>query len=318
MDDLLLQLRRLRVVLYLIAASLATIACCNAEETPKSPYVGSFVCRGCHTALWNAFSGNAHFASYALKNKPPEQTGCEGCHGPGRAHVRSAGNKDLIRRFPRANPEEQSKACLNCHSRDLHLTNAQASSHATAGVTCTNCHSVHQAKTSRHLLRAAQKDLCYGCHADVRAQFSMPFKHRVNEGTVACSDCHNPHGNYSATWRMGLRPHTVSRALDNEESCIKCHSDKRGPFVFEHAAIRVDGCESCHVPHGSTNAKLLTRPVTFTMCLECHNGVGTFGREDLGVFRLNSTHNLLDPKYQHCTSCHARIHGSNTDPYFLR
>ena len=31
--------------------------------------------------------------------------------------------------------------------------------------------------------------------------------------------------------------------------------------------MRVEGCESCHSPHGSTNAKLLKRPVVFTMCI---------------------------------------------------
>jgi len=315
MNEVLQRFRRVGIALSILTASIALV---RGQKTPKSPYAGTFACRGCHTALWNAFSGNAHFASYALKNKPPEQTGCEGCHGPGRAHVLAGGKKALIRSFPALTAEQQSAACLSCHARDLHMANQQVSSHAEAGVSCTSCHSVHHSKTAQYLLSAEQKELCYGCHSDVRAQFSMPFKHRVNEGTIACSDCHNPHGTFASTSAMGIRPKMVDRALDNEEPCMKCHSDKRGPFVFEHAAIRVDGCKSCHVPHGSTNAKLLTRPVAFTMCLECHNGAGTFGRENLGVFRLNSTHNLLDPKYQHCTSCHARIHGSNSDQYFLR
>jgi DmsE family decaheme c-type cytochrome len=146
----------------------------------------------------------------------------------------------------------------------------------------------------------------------------MPFKHRVNEGVVQCTDCHNPHGSFSADWRMGARPRLVDQALDNEEPCLKCHSDKRGPFVFEHAAVRVEGCETCHSPHGSTNAKLLRRPVVFTVCLECHNGAGTFGRDNNGVQRQTSSHNMLDPRYQRCTICHVRIHGSNSDAFFLR
>ena len=76
---------------------------------------------------------------------------------------------------------------------------------------------------------------------------------------------------------MADRPHNTEQAQANEEPCLKCHIDKRGPFVFEHAAVRIDGCETCHNPHGSVNAKLLKRPVVFTMCLECHNGVGKFG-----------------------------------------
>jgi DmsE family decaheme c-type cytochrome len=110
----------------------------------------------------------------------------------------------------------------------------------------------------------------------------------------------------------------VTQASNNEETCIKCHQDKRGPFVFEHAAVRVDGCETCHMPHGSMNSKLLKRPVTFTVCLECHNGQGNFGRQADGVLLQSAAHNMLDPRFQNCTNCHVRIHGSNADQNFLR
>ncbi len=146
----------------------------------------------------------------------------------------------------------------------------------------------------------------------------MPVKHRVNEGAVKCTDCHNPHGTFAPTWRMGARPRLVDQALGNEEPCLKCHVDKRGPFVFEHASVRVDGCETCHSPHGSTNPKLLRRPVVFTLCLECHNGAGTFGRENNGVPLQGGFHNVLSPRYQRCTVCHVRIHGSNSSEFFLR
>jgi hypothetical protein len=89
---------------------------------------------------------------------------------------------------------------------------------------------------------------------------------------------------------MGGSSAMLQPAFENEEPCLKCHVDKRGPFVFEHASVRV----------------------------ESHNGAGTFGRENLGVFRTPATHNLLNPTYQHCTLCHVRIHGSNSDPTFLR
>ncbi len=135
---------------------------------------------------------------------------------------------------------------------------------------------------------------------------------------MECSDCHNPHGAFSPTWRMSQRPRMVQQALGNEEPCLKCHSDKRGPFVFEHAPVRVEGCETCHNPHGSTNAKLLRRPVVFTVCLECHNGADNFGTRNNGVPTQSSSHNMLDPRYQNCTTCHVRIHGSNGDPLFLR
>ena len=61
----------------------------------------------------------------------------------------------------------------------------------------------------------------------------MPFKHRVNEGVMTCTDCHNPHGAFPPTWRMAERPHMMDQALANEEPCLKCHEEKRGPFVYE-------------------------------------------------------------------------------------
>ena len=96
---------------------------------------------------------------------------------------------------------------------------------------------------------------------------------------------------------MGNRPYMVHQALGNETPCLKCHTDKRGPWVFEHRALKVEGCETCHNPHGSTNAKLLRRPVVFTVCLECHNGGGD-GTRNAGVDIQSARHNLLDPKYQ--------------------
>jgi DmsE family decaheme c-type cytochrome len=166
-------------------------------------------------------------------------------------------------------------------------------------------------------LAVEQRELCYGCHQNVRAQFNLPFKHRVNEGFMQCSDCHNPHGTDAPTWRMGGRPGLVKQALPTEEACLGCHVSVRGPFVFEHAAVRVDGCESCHAPHGSTNARLLKRPVVFTQCLECHTGQGNFGRQGDGVASTPASHNLANPRYQNCTACHVRIHGSNSSPAFL-
>jgi DmsE family decaheme c-type cytochrome len=184
-------------------------------------------------------------------------------------------------------------------------------------VVCSNCHSIHKSPTQKFLLAKQQTELCYGCHASVRAQFNMPFKHRVNEGMVQCTDCHNPHGAFAATWKSGSRPRMVEQTV-SQEPCLKCHIDKRGPFLYEHPAVRVDGCESCHMPHGSTNARLMRRPTVFTMCLECHNGLGNFGRRNNGITMLSATHNLADPRYQNCVTCHPKIHGSNSHQFFMK
>jgi len=33
------------------------------------------------------------------------------------------------------------------------------------------------------------------------------------------------------------------------EACTTCHAEKRGPYLWEHAAV-TENCASCHDPHG--------------------------------------------------------------------
>lgn len=280
-------------------------------------FVGNLACRTCHPDIYQSFARNPH-QKLAVLERPKDETGCEGCHGPGWDHIQGLGDKSKIFAFSLKTPRQAMDNCLRCHSSQISRANIRRSEHTQAEVVCTNCHAIHSSQTPKHLLAKKQIDLCGNCHSQVRAQFAMPFKHRVNEGFMQCSDCHNPHGTDAPTWRMGQRPRLVAQAQLNEQPCLKCHIDKRGPFAFEHAAVRIDGCETCHSPHGSTNARLLRRPAVFTMCLECHNGLGNFGRQGDGIERQSPSHNMADPRYQNCTLCHVKIHGSNGDALFRR
>lgn len=291
----------------------------NAAPAPGgNAFVGSDVCKTCHADIWSNFYKNPHFKSIAMGSQPPERTGCEGCHGPAQAHVAARGGKTTIpHAFSLMKPAAVLEDCLTCHAKDLSKSNIQRSQHTLNGVACTSCHSIHHSPTPKFLLAKNQSETCYSCHANIRAQFEMPSHHRVNEGFMTCTDCHNPHGGFAATVGMGGSRALLARAGDSGQPCLKCHIDKRGPFVFEHPSVAVEGCQTCHNPHGSMNTRLLTRPVVFTICLECHNGAGT-GTRNAGVDMQTARHNLLDPKFQKCTACHVRIHGSNADQYFLR
>ncbi len=281
-------------------------------------YVGSEVCKTCHPTVWATFYKNPHFRSLASGKEPPENTGCESCHGPGSAHVEARGGKATIVAFSELAPAKILDACLRCHSQTLSRANIRRSTHTQEDVVCTNCHSIHKPATPKFLLAKQQTELCYSCHATARAQFSMPFKHRVNEGVMQCTDCHNPHGAFDPTWRMASRPRMMEQREGNAEPCVACHTEKRGPWVYEHDPVQVGGCETCHQPHGSTNARMLRRPTVMQVCIECHNGQGTFGGFKNGVANPPSDHNLANPRYQNCTTCHARIHGSNTSEFFFR
>jgi DmsE family decaheme c-type cytochrome len=290
----------------------------SAQTPAASGYVGSDVCKTCHADVWANFYKNPHYKTISMGKAAPERTGCEGCHGPAKAHVEARGGKTSIpHAFSLMQPKETVEDCLTCHRADMSKANIQRSEHTLNGVACTSCHSIHHSTTPKFLLAKKQNETCYGCHANVRAQFEMPSHHRVNEGFMQCTDCHNPHGSFATTSSNGLHPSMMERAFDTDPPCLKCHVDKRGPFVYEHPSVRVEGCQACHAPHGSTNAKLLTRPVVFTICLECHNGGGT-GTRNAGVDVQTANHNLLNPKFQKCTTCHVKIHGSNADQFFMR
>jgi DmsE family decaheme c-type cytochrome len=239
--------------------------------------------------------------------------GCEGCHGPGAGHVANPVDMTKIFSFKTQSAKAINNRCLTCHASGKEQMDFARSEHNKNNISCVDCHSPHHSKDPEFLLVKSQPELCYTCHLQKKPDFAMPFHHRVNEGLIQCSDCHNPHGTVGAK--------QVRTSATQDAVCYTCHADKRGPFVFEHGSVKVEGCNTCHMPHGSTNARLLKRPMVFTLCLECHNGQGTFG--SFGVFKHGvqnplSEHNLADPRFQNCTTCHVKIHGSNTSEFFFR
>lgn len=308
----------MRSTIAILATQVTFALALIGQSASGNTYVGSRVCGTCHLEIGRAFYKNPHFKSIAAENKPPEETGCEGCHGPGANHLRAGGGQDTIRAFSQFTAAETVDTCLTCHGGDIPRANIRTSQHILSGMACTSCHSIHNSTPSTSLLRQPQVELCSGCHRAVAAEFSLPFKHRVQEGFMSCTDCHNPHGTPSPTWTIAPTSRLVATGQVNEQPCMNCHNEVRGPFLFEHPAVRVSGCQSCHQPHGSTNSRLLRRPVVFPLCLECHNGGDSFGRQSNGVQVQSSRHNLSEPLYQNCTACHVRVHGSNADVNFLR
>ena len=292
--------------------------CAQGQAPAQQQFVGGQVCQGCHADLADSFRRNPHFNSVASGKLPPERTGCEGCHGPGFEHAISADPEKIVR-FPALTPAQAQENCLTCHAGDLGKMHVRTSAHATGEVGCTSCHSIHDAHEAGALLAERQRNLCYGCHQEIRARFEMPFKHRVNEGAMECTDCHNPHGAPVVSWAPAHSSRMVSPSFGNDLPCVSCHTDKRGPFVYEHPPVRVEGCGSCHEPHGSTTPRLLARPVAFTLCLECHNSIEGFGTTGQGIVGpWKGFHNLANPAFRECVLCHSRIHGSNADPLFRR
>jgi predicted CXXCH cytochrome family protein len=147
----------------------------------------------------------------------------------------------------------------------------------------------------------ATETVCYTCHAEVRGQFDLPNHHPVPEGKMSCFECHSPHKG-SAVRGGGTALHT------QDENCLQCHPSQRGPYVFEHEAMN-EGCTTCHTPHGSINAKLLTVR-NANLCLKCH-----FQEVRGGVIRIGGSDHTLRVQQGTCwtAGCHEAVHGSRVN-----
>lgn len=298
-----------------VAAHLSTAQDSGPPASPDAPAEPGAMpmaataedCATCHDDVAATFADSDHGRAFAFDPRHRAAT-CESCHGPGNAHVESGEAKDILNpsRLEGAAAEQ---ACASCHASERSHANWRQSEHRRAGVTCVDCHAVHQAAPPRHsrLLAPAPAiaaqgpvdervqrttETCLSCHADVRSAMQRTSHHPVREGQLSCASCHDPHG---STGPAALRGNTVN------ESCLSCHQEKRGPFLWEHAPARQD-CQTCHEPHGSNNRSLLVAKDAF-LCLGCHS----YG----GHINLPRYNRVSDPYGTGCVNCHVAVHGSN-------
>jgi predicted CXXCH cytochrome family protein len=308
-------------------------------DAPATEFAGPEACRECHKNEAIQYEKTGH--SKLIFPSKDYIHGCETCHGPGKAHgdaVQAAHGDDAevakaLVAYPifafKGKADENASRCLACHTSSKTQEFFEHSQHAAHGVSCGQCHAAHLVNevkdTSKadltypqgyffqlpqladetrwqhnSLLKQSEPAICFGCHQTVQAKFALPAHHRVPEGLMKCSDCHNPHG----TENMA--------SLNNprSETCVKCHVEKRGPYVFEHPAVKVEGCVTCHNPHGTSTRMLLIRREGRQLCLQCHTGFHG---------QLGAPHGRLGFQTSgECVRCHVTIHGSSLDPNFLR
>jgi len=299
------------VAILLIAAAAGTRSVAAQEINPDTLRT---LCNGCHRDKFEALPANPHSAldSEAWRADSGAALPCLACHGDVTQHVRSGGGQGDVFAFREEPASDKVQRCLGCHN-DTHPSFAQ-SSHARAGLVCMDCHSQHASEPGAHAILATpamaspnrrlglETQVCFGCHAEIFAQFSLNEHHRLDEGAIECVSCHDPHAAQSRQLLGGFK----------QELCADCHADKAGPFVFEHGVSRVEGCTACHIPHGSQNRHLLTHQNVAELCLSCHAEVPQF---HLGFISVGPSRFGLETR---CTNCHSAIHGSNFHEFFLR
>jgi len=196
--------------------------------------------------------------------------------------------------------KELSETCLGCHegSKRIHW---QGSTHDARDVSCASCHTIH-ASHDKVRDKLTQADVCFTCHKEQRAQMRRPSRHPIQEGKVACSDCHNPHG--TAGPKLLVRDNV-------NDTCYQCHMEKRGPFVRTHEPVQED-CSICHNPHGTTNPNLLKVRPPF-LCQSCHEPTSHHSTVPVGgvVGGGNPSTAQAVIMARGCVNCHTNIHGSN-------
>ncbi|MCA9192251.1 MAG: hypothetical protein KDB03_10825 [Planctomycetales bacterium] len=271
----------------------------QADIRAASNHLGAVapqVCYRCHGSM-------ARFENLAHPHQMLGQHAftCSTCHDP-HGNIRQSTRTEL---------------CLQCHQNAPTMA-WHSSTHSLAGVACTDCHNPHPntfaqqtvgiahtniSRQKRMPMSVDEPNACYKCHPKVYAENAMPSHHPIKEGKIVCSDCHDGHGQAQGN----LNQPTLNQV------CYRCHADKQGPFVNEHAPVTQD-CGICHSAHGTVANNLLHQPATF-LCLRCHSGhrVGpTSGAHTFGGLPDTGNNAAMQQAFfSDCTQCHSQIHGSD-------
>jgi predicted CXXCH cytochrome family protein len=214
--------------------------------------------------------------------------------------------------------------CATCHSEVVdgfkHASHASLALKSDKGLSigCESCHgpgSKHvQAGGGRGSIINPQKspETCFRCHLDKRGEMSLPHAHPVLAGKMTCSDCHEPHTG------KAIKGSGAELEAQNE-TCTRCHTQQKGPFVFEHNAMR-EGCVACHNPHGSVNQRMLVARDA-NLCLRCHLEApdpGVTGQVNANAIRHTSENHNSRLMQGTCwiAGCHEAPHGSNANFHF--
>ena len=271
----------------------------QATSAPKAGYAGTDTCITCHTDQEASIKASKHGQAKNPRT-PAAGQGCESCHGPGQAHVDDDA-KGHILKFGTMKPAEISQTCLTCHNRGTHA-GWEGGAHAARNLSCATCHSVHKPQSAQNqLVKPTETQVCATCHKLQVAKTERAVAHMpVREGKMSCSSCHNPHGSITNVKNLKTGGSVA-------ELCVSCHTEMRGPMLFEHAPVR-ENCATCHDPHGSSNDRMLVVRMPM-LCQRCHiaskHPATLYDKDQITTSKSNRMFG------RSCVNCHSMVHGSN-------
>ena len=244
---------------FFLWASLVLLSTAPAAAQTGT-YVGEATCIGCHDT-----EGKTFHQTYTARAESPHAGGREGLRELPRARpspLDDPSKPGSIRRFGTMAPRDVSETCLTCHSRGSHAQ-WKGSMHDARNLTCSTCHSVHNPKSEVAQLKTETViDTCATCHRTEVAKLQRSGHMPLREGKMDCASCHDPHGT------TNVRMLRVGNWVN--ETCVSCHAEKRGPYLWDHAPVR-EACNTCHDPHGANNERMLVAKLPM-LCQRCHIG----------------------------------------------
>lgn len=262
----------------------------SQDYTRQEIIENSDACLDCHEDMDHSLKGSAHQITGSKLLSSGTDIGCISCHDGWQEHLEDP-SEETISRISDKGMAVQADVCSRCHVTVHQASMATTDVHARAELPCSSCHTVH-GNSSEHLVHDEESNYCLNCHLEVKADFQMRSSHPLHSGNIECVSCHPVSGISSTHQTAGIN-----------WTCRNCHSEKAGPFPFEHPVtfehrVEAGGCVECHNPHGSNNDKLLKQPGD-GVCVQCH-GVPTMHRV---------AHSGLGTKMA-CVDCHSEVHGS--------
>jgi DmsE family decaheme c-type cytochrome len=301
-------MKALNLALVLGTAAVASVLVAQRAQAAQEahPAVAAFSVTDCATCHDKPVAGMAGTPHSRLDGK------CASCHGDPTAHMKSvleSGEPGPIVSVKKMKADQVNQTCLTCHDK-ARQANWGGGAHERRGLSCVSCHSVHAFQSTKAQLKTARdSETCFTCHTQIRAKGMRVSHHPVREGAMECASCHDPHD--------GTKPKMVSAESVNEK-CLSCHTEKRGPFLWEHAPVQ-ENCLSCHDPHGSNHEKLLAARQPY-LCQRCHLNTRHPGTLYDGTNTL-AGRSVSNRAVEHaCKNCHQNVHGGNapSGPYLGR